>query len=180
MTPPEVADLIEALARQVRGRLLARDVERPIMVGIHTGGVWLAQQLHDKLGIVEPLGTLDISFYRDDFSRIGMNPEVRPSDLPVPIDGRHVLLVDDVLHTGRTVRAALNELFDYGRPASVQLVALIERSGRELPIQADVFGLSPELEPGEHITLTGPHPLGLVVGTESNRSSRKSPQEATP
>jgi len=173
MSAAAVATLIQELATQTQRRVDGRGIARPILVGIHTGGVWLAQRLHQLLGIREPLGILDISFYRDDFTRIGMNPEVRPSDLPVPVDDRDILLVDDVLHTGRTVRAALNEIFDYGRPASIQLVALIERSGRELPIQADVVGLRPELRAGEHITLTGPDPLQLVIGAKSNRSSRE-------
>ena len=125
------------------------------------------------LALEEPLGALDISFYRDDFTRIGMNPEVRPSNLPLSVDDRNIFLVDDVIHTGRTIRAALNEIFDYGRPASVQLVTLIESSGRELPIQADFVGLHPQLAPNEHITLTGPEPLSLVIGTQTNRDSRK-------
>ncbi len=113
----------------------------PLMIGIHTGGVWVADRLHRLLGLDEPLGILDISFYRDDFTRIGMHPQVRPSHLPVPVDDRHLILVDDVLQTGRTIRAALNVLFDYGRPASVILAALAERDGRQLPIEPNVVGL---------------------------------------
>ncbi|HET9122697.1 MAG TPA: bifunctional pyr operon transcriptional regulator/uracil phosphoribosyltransferase PyrR, partial [Acidiferrobacteraceae bacterium] len=105
------------------------------------------------LGIQEEMGSLDISFYRDDFTQVGMHPEVKASHLPVPLDGRHVILVDDVLHTGRTIRAALNELFDYGRPASVILAVLVDRDGRELPIQADVRGRHISLPPGQHIKL---------------------------
>lgn len=177
MSTTAVATLIQETATQTQRHLEQRGTTRPILIGIHTGGVWLAQRLHELLGIREPLGTLDISFYRDDFTRIGVNPQVRPSDLPVPVDDRDILLVDDVLHTGRTVRAALNEIFDYGRPASVQLITLIERSGRELPIQADLVGLRPQLPSGEHITLTGPAPLGLVIGSQSNRSSREQSTE---
>jgi pyrimidine operon attenuation protein / uracil phosphoribosyltransferase len=135
----------------------------PLMVGIHTGGVWVARELHRRLGLTEPLGVLDISFYRDDFTRVGLHPQVRASDLPVDVDGRHVVLVDDVLHTGRTIRAGLNEIFDYGRPASVRLVALVERNGRELPIQPDVVGAHLALESRQHVKLTGPEPLGLKV-----------------
>src|SRR3990172_1289698 len=109
---------------------------RPAIVGIHTGGVWVARRLHKLLDLEDPLGSLDISFYRDDFTRIGVNPQVKASNLPIDIENRHVILVDDVLHTGRTIRAALNEIFDYGRPASVTLAVLIERDGRELPIAA--------------------------------------------
>jgi len=140
--------------------LLKRD---PVMIGIHTGGVWVAQRLHRLLGPKEPLGTLDISFYRDDFTRIGMNPEVKASNLPVNIEGRHVILVDDVLHTGRTIRAAMNEIFDYGRPAAVTLAVLIERGGRELPIAAQVVGDHVRLDRNQHIKLGGPERLTLKI-----------------
>ncbi len=135
----------------------------PAMVGIHTGGVWIAEQLHQRLQLGDPLGSLDISFYRDDFTRIGMNPVVQQSALPFGIDDRHIILVDDVLHTGRTIRAALNELFDYGRPASILLAVLIERDGRELPIEAAVVGRHVSLQADEHIKLTGPSPLRLEI-----------------
>ena len=87
-----------------------------------------------------PSGTLDVSFYRDDFAQIGLHPQVRPSDIPFTVEGSHIILVDDVLYTGRTIRAAINELFDYGRPASVRLAALIDRGSRELPISAQYVG----------------------------------------
>ena len=135
----------------------------PIMIGVHTGGVWVATRLHRALGLTEMLGTLDISFYRDDFTRVGVNPQVKTSNLPVNLEDRHVILVDDVLHTGRTVRAALNEIFDYGRPASVSLAVLICRDGRELPIEAQVIGHTLKLEKGEHIKLVGPEPLTLKL-----------------
>ncbi|MBI5041965.1 MAG: bifunctional pyr operon transcriptional regulator/uracil phosphoribosyltransferase PyrR [Gammaproteobacteria bacterium] len=159
----EVGTLIDAMAEQLRTQIAARKLVDPAMVGIHTGGVWIAERLHRKLGLNVPLGSLDISFYRDDFTRIGMNPQVRPSDLPFDIDNRHIILVDDVLHTGRTIRAALNELFDYGRPASILLAVLVERSGRELPIEADVIGRKMELGSGDHVKLTGPDPLTLEL-----------------
>ena len=155
--------LIDAMAAQLRTLIAARKLTDPAMVGIHTGGVWVAEQLHRRMDLQVPLGSLDISFYRDDFTRIGMNPQVRPSQLPFDIDNRNIILVDDVLHTGRTIRAALNELFDYGRPASILLAVLVERSGRELPIEADVIGRKMELGEGEHIKLTGPAPLTLEL-----------------
>jgi pyrimidine operon attenuation protein/uracil phosphoribosyltransferase len=177
MDSEAVESLICVMTGKIRDLLEERDIQDPLMVGIRTGGVWLAERLHRKLELEEPLGTLDISFYRDDFTRIGMNPEVHPSDLPVPVDDRHIVLIDDVLHTGRTIRAALNEIFDYGRPASIILATLVERPGRELPIQPDLVGLHPVLELDQHITLIGPDPLGLVVGTKTNRSSRSREQE---
>lgn len=168
----QIEQLIKEMAQELKELIEERPIERPIMIGIHTGGIWLAERLHQMLGIDEALGTLDISFYRDDFSRIGMNPEVQPSHFPFEVDERNIILVDDVLCTGRTIRAALNEIFDYGRPASVALVTLVDRSGRELPIEPAVSGLHIDLQPGEHITLTGPEPLQLKLGTESNRQSR--------
>lgn len=161
-TATDVQTLFDSMTRDLEALIRAERLREPAMVGIHTGGVWVARELHQRLGIVPPLGSLDISFYRDDFTRIGMNPQVRPSDLPFTVDDRDIILVDDVLHTGRTVRAALNELFDYGRPASIFLAVLVERSGRELPIQAHVVGTHLDLGPGEHVKLTGPDPLTLV------------------
>ena len=155
----DVDATLEKIADQLRPLLDSR----PLMIGIHTGGVWLAERLHKLLGLEEPLGTLDISFYRDDFTRIGLNPQVKASNLPFDMEDRHIILVDDVLHTGRTIRAALNEIFDYGRPASVKLVVLINRGGHELPIQADVVGESVELKPGQQIKLTGPDTLALEI-----------------
>lgn len=159
----EVAAAIDRMAGELQALLDGRGVRRPLMVGIHTGGVWIAQQLHARLGLDEPLGRLDISFYRDDFTRIGLNPSVRPSQLPFTVDGRHIILVDDVLYTGRTIRAALNEIFDYGRPDSVTLAVLVDRGGRELPIQADVVGTSMSLSTHEHVKLSGPEPLQLII-----------------
>ncbi|UCC56663.1 MAG: bifunctional pyr operon transcriptional regulator/uracil phosphoribosyltransferase PyrR [Gammaproteobacteria bacterium] len=159
----DVNGLITRMAEKLD--TLTRDAGRdnPAMIGIHTGGVWVAEQLHERLGISEPLASLDISFYRDDFTQIGMNPVVKPSQMPFSIDGRHIILVDDVLHTGRTIRAAMNELFDYGRPASIMLAVLVERDGRELPVEANVAGIHVKLQPDEHIKLSGPDPLELEI-----------------
>jgi pyrimidine operon attenuation protein/uracil phosphoribosyltransferase len=161
----DVPALISRMAEQLRQHLSVDD--ETLMVGIHTGGVWVAKALHKKLGLRAPLGVLDISFYRDDFTRIGMNPQVKTSELPFTVDDRHIVLVDDVLHTGRTVRAAMNELFDYGRPASIVLAVLVERSGRELPIEASAVGLHVQPAPGEHIKLSGPEPLRLEMKTSA-------------
>ncbi len=161
LAEPEI--LLAQLAEQLTTTLNDRAIAQPLMVGIHTGGVWVAEYLHQALQLSEPLSTLDISFYRDDFSRIGINPKVKPSQLPPHVDDRHIVLVDDVMHTGRTIRAAMNELFDYGRPASIVLAVLVERNGRELPIRPDVAALQLELKPEQHIKLTGPQPLQLVL-----------------
>lgn len=167
-----VDNLTKKMADELRSLMAERGITQPIMIGIHTGGAWLAERLHSLLGIDTALGSLDITFYRDDFTRIGMNPQVRPSHLPTPVDDRHIILVDDVLQTGRTIRAALNEIFDYGRPASVILATLVERSGRELPIEPNVVGIRLDLKLENHITLTGPEPLELVT-SETKQGSRK-------
>lgn len=159
-TPDE---LLAKLAKKLQALLDDKAIDNPLMVGIHTGGLWVATSLHKQLNLSEPLASLDISFYRDDFSRIGMNPKVKTSNLPPDVEDRHIILVDDVLHTGRTIRAAMNELFDYGRPASITLVCLIDRSGRELPLQADIVGEHVVLNEGEHIKLTGPEPLAFEL-----------------
>ncbi len=124
------------------------------LVGIHTGGVWLAERLHEALDIQLPLGTLDVSFYRDDFNKKGLRRNVKSSDIPFDIDGCEVVIIDDVLYTGRTIRAAMNELFDYGRPASIRLAALVDRGGRELPVAAEFVGATVTVRPEENIELT--------------------------
>lgn len=159
----DIPSLLQAMAAEAGAQLSRQGRERPLMIGIRTGGVWIARRLHQLMQLDDPLGELNINFYRDDFTRIGLHPQVQPSNLPFDVVDRHVLLVDDVLHTGRTIRAALNEVFDYGRPASVSLLVLVERGGRELPIQADVVGTSVELGDGEHIKLSGPEPLALEI-----------------
>ncbi len=156
-------ELIKSLAVKLNERLKQDAITDAVMIGIHSGGVWVATQLHELLKLKLPLGSLNISFYRDDFTRIGMHPQVEPSSLPFTVDDQNIILVDDVLHTGRTVKAALNAIFDYGRPASVLLVTLIDRPGHELPIQADIVGQFVDLEAQQHIKLTGPEPLKIEV-----------------
>lgn len=158
----EIDGVLESLADGIARHTRAARRRELLMVGIHTGGHWIAQRLHGLLALPVPLAGLNISFYRDDFSRKGLHPQVVPSDLPLDVEGRHILLVDDVLYTGRTVRAAMNEIFDYGRPASIALAVLLDRNGRELPVQADVVGRRLPLGPHEHIKLTGPQPLRLL------------------
>lgn len=160
---PTPEELLDKLATELGDLLKQKAIVDPLMVGIHTGGVWVARNLHARLNMQEPLASLDISFYRDDFSRIGVNPQVKPSELPPDIDDQHIILVDDVLHTGRTIRAAMNEIFDFGRPASITLVCMIDRSGRELPLQPDIAGMQIELDDGEHIKVTGPEPMALEL-----------------
>lgn len=126
----------------------------PIMLGIKTGGVTVAKHLYAAMDLTSPPGELNISFYRDDFSRIGLNPQVGASHLPGSVDGKTVILVDDVMYTGRTVRAAMNEIFDFGRPDRIILAVLVERNGRDLPIRPDVAGLTLDLADSQSIKLS--------------------------
>ena len=155
--------LIENMAENISSHCGTQGYKNPLMIGIQRGGVWIAARLHQKLKLADPLGELNIAFYRDDFSKIGIHPEVKPSKLSINLDDRHIILVDDVLHTGRTIRAAMNEIFDYGRPASISLAILVERSGRELPIHPDIIGKTITLKEGEHAKLSGPEPLVLEI-----------------
>jgi len=123
------------------------------VIGIHTGGAWAAERLHARLGVVLPLGKLAVTLHRDDFSRIGLHPTKKSTEMPFDVNARHILLVDDVLNTGRTVRAALNELFDFGRPASVKLAVLVDRGRRELPFAADYIGATMTLDASQELVL---------------------------
>jgi len=126
------------------------------LIGIERGGARVADAIQHRLeqaGCAVERGNLDISFYRDDLDTIGANPEVRPSHMPFDVSGRTVWLVDDVLYTGRTIRAALGEVFDYGRPESVRLAVLLDRGGRQLPIAADVTGLMHAADQGCSVKL---------------------------
>ena len=120
-------------------------------VGIRRGGVDVARSLAARVAPDAPFGELDIAFYRDDFGTRGLHPEVGPSAIGFGLDGRTVVLVDDVVGTGRTVRAAINELFDFGRPARVALAALVDRGGRELPVAPDVVGARLAVGPRERV-----------------------------
>lgn len=159
--------VVDDMALQLSAYLKRREVTNPLIVGIHTAGVWLAAMLHNKLQLDTDLGELNINYYRDDFSRKGLHPQIEPSKLPVSIEDRHIILVDDVLYTGRTTRAAMNELFDYGRPASIVLAVLFEREGRELPISAQVVGISRHLASNQYIVVSGPENMTLTIQTRS-------------
>ncbi|RMF19931.1 MAG: bifunctional pyr operon transcriptional regulator/uracil phosphoribosyltransferase PyrR [Gammaproteobacteria bacterium] len=153
---------METLTERVRALIADRN-RLPRVVGVRTGGVWVARALMEALGWDGPVGELDIAFYRDDFSRHGLNPTVRPSSLPFSLDDEDILLVDDVIMSGRTLRAAMNELFDYGRPARIQLATLVDLGRRELPIQPDAVGVTLRLAENERVKLTGPEPLDLEL-----------------
>ena len=161
----DAEQLVAALATRI-GTLS----DATAVVGIHSGGVWVAERLHQMLKVAPPLGMLAVTLHRDDFSRIGLHPQKKSTDMPVNIDGRHILLVDDVLYTGRTLRAALNELFDFGRPASVKLAVLVDRGLRELPFAADYVGATVTLDEGQELVLTNQnHHLRFDIRTKVRR-----------
>jgi pyrimidine operon attenuation protein/uracil phosphoribosyltransferase len=166
---PSVESLIENLT-QALTPYFSNPESQPVIVGIETGGVWVAEQIRNRIAPQAELGRLNISFYRDDFTRNGLHPVVKPSSLPIDIDDRTIILVDDVLQSGRTVRAAMNEIFDYGRPQKILLVILIDRGQREIPVQADFVGASPSLDSNTHIKLEGPEPLNLIIKTRDGHA----------
>ena len=126
--------------------------DRLAIVGIYSGGAWLAERLSRALGVSD-VGFVDVSFYRDDYAERGLSAEVRPSHIPFDVDGATILLVDDVLYTGRTTRAAINTLFDYGRPARIMLAALVDRGGRQLPVAADFCARTVAVAPDQMLVL---------------------------
>jgi pyrimidine operon attenuation protein/uracil phosphoribosyltransferase len=130
----------EALLADLTARIRPDVGAETALVGIRTGGVWVAQRLHQALGLKLPLGTIDVAFYRDDYKKKGLSTGVRPSDIRFPVEDAQIILVDDVLYTGRTIRAAINEIFDYGRPTFIRLAALVDRGGRQLPICPQYVG----------------------------------------
>ncbi len=154
----------EALYREVlRGmqQLLTTYDQTPRLVGVTSGGVWLVERLRADLALVDEVGTLSSAMHRDDFPQRGLSASGQ-TVLPFDVNGAHLIMLDDVLYTGRTIRAVLNELFDYGRPASVKLVVLVDRGGRELPIQADFAAA--------RVALSASQSLALVRSAEGNFS----------
>jgi len=146
---PAASELCRQLAELMRPHV----TPATCLVGIHTGGVWVAEWLHRELKLTQPLGTMNVSFYRDDYSQRGLQGGRKPSAIPFDVADAHIVIVDDVLYTGRTIRAALNELFDYGRPAKVELAVLADRGGRELPIAATYCPQALSLAPTQSLNL---------------------------
>ena len=146
---PDAEAQCVALAELIRPTLLPGTM----LVGIHSGGAWIARRLQELRGLPGEIGLIDVSFYRDDFGEKGLHPQVKPTSIPFEVEARHLILVDDVLYTGRTTRAAINELFDYGRPASVKLAVLADRGGRELPVCAELCPWKVSLDESEELIL---------------------------
>ena len=154
---PVDAGRMDTILQALASSLLARvsPEEQVVLLGIRSRGMPLADRLADRIqaltGQQVPVGTLDITLYRDDLTEMIGSPIVRPTEIPFSLQGRTVVLVDDVLYTGRTIRAALDALLDHGRPRRVMLLVLADRDGRELPIQADLVGLRLEVPPGHRV-----------------------------
>ena len=174
---PNAEDLLNTLAQKLKPLLQTNTA----LVGIQSGGVWLMQRLlvllkNDISTHAIEHGTLDVSFYRDDFEKRGLKAENRPSQISFEVENKHIILIDDVFYTGRTTRAAMNELFDYGRPASITLLALVNRGGRELPIAPQITAADITLDPSQNLQLIqdagGNLRLELNSPTTQNQSSR--------
>jgi pyrimidine operon attenuation protein/uracil phosphoribosyltransferase len=154
-TPIDAEALYQVLLESLRERLKSPDLTKePAMLGVHSGGAWIAERLHRDLGLGSPLGFLSSTFHRDDYGERGLPTSIKATSINFPIEDQHIILVDDILYTGRTIRAALNEIFDYGRPARVELAVLLDRGGRELPMQADHVGAVMPLRGHENFVLS--------------------------
>lgn len=164
---PDAEQLCEALQRELKPLVGAKTA----MVGLYTGGAWLAERLHKRLEISQPLGLMDIAFYRDDYAARGLKHDPKRTKIPFDVNGAEILLVDDVLYSGRTIRAAMNELFDYGRPASIRLVVLADRGGRQLPIGAQHVGARVEVPAGQRLTLKRGDDGKLALVLEGDRAA---------
>ena len=146
-------NLLEQLrAALEQGRAGDEGAARIALIGVQTGGAWIAERLHRDLGLAADLGSLSSAFHRDDYGERGLPTTIRATEIGFPVDDAHIVLVDDILFTGRTIRAAINEIFDYGRPRRIELAVLIDRGGRELPFQADhVGGVVPLAAPARYV-----------------------------
>ena len=164
---PDAEKLCQQLVRELKPLIGAKTA----MVGLYTGGVWLAERLHKELQIEKPLATMDIAFYRDDYAARGLKHDPKRTKIPFDVNGAELLLVDDVLYSGRTVRAAMNELFDYGRPQSISLVVLADRGGRQLPICAQHVGAKVEVPTGQRLRLKRDDAGKLALALETDRAA---------
>ncbi len=165
LDPDDVRRALTRIAHEIAER--NRGLQRVVLLGLQRGGVWIAERLAEALATIEPgvsvpVGRLDVSLHRDD---IGLRPVIpgAASDIPAALDGAVVVLVDDVLYTGRTVRAALDALHDYGRPRAVQLAVLVDRGHRELPIRPDFVGKNLPTRDDEEVWVS---PDGVVIGEQ--------------
>ena len=161
----------EVLCQKLAAELKPRIGPKSAMVGLYTGGAWLAERLHTLLGMKTALGLMDIAFYRDDYAARGLKHDPKRTKIAFDVSGSELFLVDDVLYSGRTVRAAMNEIFDYGRPASISLAVLVDRGGRQLPICAQHVGACVDVPAGMRLTLKRDERGTLALALEAERAA---------
>jgi pyrimidine operon attenuation protein/uracil phosphoribosyltransferase len=163
----------EHLLAEITAKIQAQLQPSTALVGIHSGGVWLMNRILDSIkqnvphGTI-PIGTLDAALYRDDYAQRGLKTEPKPSNIAFDVTNKHIILIDDIFYTGRTTRAAMNELFDYGRPASITLAVLINRGGAELPIAPNIVGAEILLKPSQNLQLSQNSKGKLHLTLEAN------------
>lgn len=176
MRLPDPEILLTEITAKIKQQLQLNGASSSVLVGIHSGGVWLMHRILDAIKQDMPYGTLDAALYRDDYSQRGLKTEPKPSQIPSNIQDAHIILIDDIFYTGRTTRAAMNELFDYGRPASITLAVLIDRGGAELPIKPQIVGAEILLKANQNLQLSQDTKGKLHLSLE-NKSLENKPLE---
>lgn len=159
----------EKLLSEITSKIASLIQPTTAIVGIHSGGVWMMDRILTTLKTKIPFGTLDAALYRDDFARRGLKDEPQPANIPFDVQDKHIILVDDIFYTGRTTRAAINELFDFGRPASVTLAVLINRGGAQLPICPQIVGAELFIKPDQRFRLSQNAQGTLNLALEDNQ-----------
>ena len=159
MTLPNPETLLSEITTKIQAQLAINGVPNSALVGIHSGGVWLMDRVLKSLKLDSGNGailngTLDAAMYRDDYTQRGFKSEPKAANITFDVSGKHIILIDDIFHTGRTTRAAMNELFDYGRPASISLAVLINRGGAQLPVTPQIVGANIVLNTNESLQLS--------------------------
>ena len=167
MQLPNPENLLSDLTSAIKTQLQ----DNSAIVGIHSGGVWVMERVLAKLDEEIPFGTLDAAFYRDDFAQRGLKSRPQAANIPFDVKDKHIILIDDIFYTGRTTRAAINELFDYGRPASITLAVLINRGGAELPISPQIVGAEFPLMPNQRFQLSKTTQGKLSLTLENNQDA---------
>ena len=173
MQLPDPETLLAEITAKIKAQVDLYSQANTALVGIHSGGVWLMNRVLENIKQTIPhsivaFGTLDAAMYRDDYAKRGLKSEPKPSNIAFDVSNKHIILIDDIFYTGRTTRAAMNELFDYGRPASIQLAVLINRGGAELPIAPNIVGATILLNTNQNLQLTQDTKGKLQLAIESN------------
>jgi pyrimidine operon attenuation protein/uracil phosphoribosyltransferase len=168
MQLPNPEQLLNDITNKIKMQLQADTA----IIGIHRGGVWMMQHVLENINQDVPYGTMDAALYRDDFAQRGLKNSPQPADIPFDVNGKHIILIDDIFYTGRTTRAAMNELFDYGRPASVTLAVLINRGGAQLPIAPQIQGASLLLKPNQTLKLSQDTQGALQLALENSEDNK--------